>query len=382
MSNSPNIIIIPEKDITNVVTNIVLDVIYDPKPADIIQISETTPGPQGPQGIKGDTGEVGPQGLKGDKGDPGEGSIPGGSSGQLQFNNNGVFDGVSYVGTTQGHLYFTPHTPAPPESNHLVMFARKIADRYLPAIVGPSGLDTALQPLLARNKIAWFNPPGNANTVQQHGMVTSATGTATAASIATTTIHTAIKRLEYAVTTASTSAVAGIRQTSLQYHTGSLSNPYGGFMFITRFGPSRGAASNATKRVWAGMTSITTAPTDVNPSTWAVNGIGVGADSTDVNLQIMHRNGANVMTKIDTGIPKATLDATTMYELSIFTTPKKSSVNVQLIRLDDNLVFEHEIFTNLPSTSQLLTWQIWNSVGGTSSVIGVSIASIYIETDF
>ena len=43
MSNSPNIIIIPEKDITNVVTNIVLDVIYDPKPADIIQISETTP---------------------------------------------------------------------------------------------------------------------------------------------------------------------------------------------------------------------------------------------------------------------------------------------------------------------------------------------------
>ena len=262
------------------------------------------------------------------------------------------------------------------------MFVRKIADRYLPAIVGPSGLDTALQPLLARNKIAWFNPPGNATTVHQHGMVTSATGTATAASIATTTIHTAIKRLEYAVTTASTNAVAGIRQTSLQYHIGSLSNPYGGFMFIARFGPSRGAAANATKRVWAGMTSITVAPTDVNPSTWATNGIGIGADSTDVNLQIMHRNGTSVMTKIDTGIPKATLDTTTMYELSIFTTPKKSSVNVQLIRLDDNLVFEHEISTNLPSTSQLLTWQIWNSVGGTSSVIGVSIASIYIETDF
>ena len=185
------------------------------------------------------------------------------------------------------------------------------------------------------------------------------------------------------MTTASTSAVAGIRQTSLQYHIGSLSNPYGGFMFIARFGPSRGAAANVTKRVWAGMTSLTTAPTDaINPSTWATNGIGVGADSTDVNLQIMYRNGANVMTKIDTGIPKATSDATTMYELSIFATPKKSSVNVQLIRLDDNLVFEHEILTNLPSTSQLLTWQIWNSVGGTSSVIGVSIASIYIETDF
>ena len=262
------------------------------------------------------------------------------------------------------------------------MFVRKIADRYLPAIVGPSGLDTALQPLLARNKIAWFNPPGNATTVHQHGMLTSATGTVNGATVATMSIHTAMKRLEYAATTASTSAVAGIRQTTLQYHIGSLSNPYGGFMFITRFGPSRGAASNATKRVWAGMTSISAAPTDVNPSLWAANGIGIGADSTDVNLQIMHRNGTSVMTKIDTGIPKATSDATTMYELSIFTTPKKSSVNVQLIRLNDNLAFEHEISTNLPSTSQLLTWQIWNSVGGTSSVIGVSIASVYIETDF
>ena len=262
------------------------------------------------------------------------------------------------------------------------MFARKIADRYLPAIVGPGGLDTALQPLLARNRIAWFNPPGNATTVHQHGMLTSTTGTATGANVTTMSIHTAMKRLEYAANTASTSAVSGIRHASLQYHTGSLSNPYGGFMFIARFGPSRGAASNATKRVWAGMVSTIAAPTDVDPSIWAANGIGIGADSTDVNLQIMHRNGTSVMTKIDTGIPKATSDATTMYELSIYATPKKSSVNVQLIRLDDNLVFEHEISTNLPSTSQLLTWQIWNSVGGTSSVIGVAISSIYIETDF
>lgn len=68
-------------------------------------------------------------------------------------------------------------------------------------------------------------------------------------------------------------------------------------MFIARFGPRRGAASNDTKRVWAGMTSITAAPTDVDPSTWATNGIGVGADSTDVNLQIMHRKSTSVMTQ-------------------------------------------------------------------------------------
>jgi hypothetical protein len=308
---------------------------------------------------------------------------PAGSNKQIQYNNSGVTAGATHVEIEENDLTLSAHDPGtPPSAGKVKLFGRTVAGRILPAFMGPSGLDSSLQPLLARNKVAWFNPPGNANTVHQHGMVTIATGTATSANVATTNIHTAIKRLEYAVTTAAVTAVSGVRQANPQYYLGSSSTPYGGFTFITRFGPSRGAACNVTRRFWAGMTSITVAPTDVNPSGWAANGIGVGADAGDVNFQIMHRLGTGTMTKIDTGIPKSYVDNTEMFEVIMFKAPTGGNVTVQLTRLSDGLTFTHQINSNLPADTTLLTWQIWNSVGGTSAVIGISVASIYIETDY
>ena len=275
--------------------------------------------------------------------------------------------------------------PTPPVDDTVRLFGRRIAGRMLPAYIGPSGLDSALQPWLARNKIAWFNPPGNGGTVNQFGMAVVTTGTATQANVGTANIHQAMRRLEYAVTTASTSAVAGIRGGQNQFHIGDTNTPFGGFTFIARFGPSRGAASNTTRRFFAGMTSSTAAPTDVDPSagtTWA-NIIGVGADAADTNFHIMHRTGTGQVAKIDTGIPKAYADNTEMFELALFTAPTGTpSVGIRFTRLSDGVHFSHTITTNLPTATTLLNWQIWNSVGGTSSVIGISIASVYIETDF
>lgn len=308
---------------------------------------------------------------------------PAGSNKQIQYNNSGVTAGATHVEVQDNDLALVVHEPgSTPTAGSVKLFGRSIGGRLLPAYMGPSGLDSALQPLLARNKVGWFNPPGNANTVHVLGLVATATGTATAANVATVNIHQAMRRLEYAVTTAAATAVAGLRQSTAQQHLGATNTPFGGFTFISRFGPSRGVACNATRRFWAGMTSITAAPTDVNPSTWATNGIGVGADADDVNFHIIHRAGTAAATKIDTGIPKAYADNTEMFELVIFTSPTSPGVTIQFTRLSDGLSFERTITTNLPTVTQLLTWQIWNSVGGTSAVIGVSVASVYIETDY
>lgn len=275
--------------------------------------------------------------------------------------------------------------PSVPPSDHVALFGRRIAGRMMPAFIDPSGLDSTLQPWLARNKIAWFNPPGNAPTVNQFGMVVAATGAAAGPNVGTANIHQAMRRLEYAVTTASATAVAGLRTTALQYHIGGPGSPFGGFTFIARFGPSRGQASNATRRFFAGLTSNMNAPTDVDPSagtTWA-NIIGVGADAEDANFHIMHRTGTGAVAKINTGIPKAYDDTTEMFELALFTAPTGTpSVGYRFTRLSDGEFFSGTITTNLPAATQLLTWQIWTSVGGTSSVVGISIASVYIETDF
>lgn len=275
--------------------------------------------------------------------------------------------------------------PSVPPSDHVALFGRRIAGRMLPAYICPSGLDSALQPWLARNKIAWLNPLGNSISATSVGIAASTTGTATIANVGTANIHQVMRRLEYAVTTASTSAVAGLRSGQFQFHIGDAAAPFGGFTFIARFGPSRGSAANATRRFFAGMTSNSNAPTDVDPSagtTWA-NIIGVGADAGDANFHIMHRTGTGAVAKINTGIPKEYADTTEMFELALFTAPTGTpAVGYRFTRLSDGEFFSGTITNNLPAATQLLTWQIWTSVGGTSSVVGISIASVYLETDF
>lgn len=275
--------------------------------------------------------------------------------------------------------------PATPAADTVRLFGRKVGGRMFPAYIDPSGLDSPLQPLIASNKIAWANPVGNGNVLHVMGIALTATGTATAANVATTNIHTAIRRLEYAVTTASATAVAGFRSGVNQYHIGDANAPFGGFFTVCRFGPSRGQAANATRRGFVGMTSNTSPPTDVDPSAtaaWA-NLIGVGHDAADANWQIMHRTGTGTTTKIDTGIPKAYNDTTEMFEVAIFTAPTGTpAVGVQLTRLSDGLTFSHVITSNLPAATTLLGFQAYNSAGGTSSVMGISLVSLYLETDY
>lgn len=268
--------------------------------------------------------------------------------------------------------------PAIVEEDTVNLFGKKIAGRMMPAFIGTSGLASILQPFIGRNKITWATAVGNSRTLNVMGITLAATGVTTTAIVGTTNILLAQKRLEYAVTTASAAAVAGWREATAKYFIG---GNFGGFTYVCRFGPSRGVAANATKRLFNGFTSSTSAPTDVNPSS-ITNCVGVGADSTDVNWQIMHRQGTNLATKIDTGIAKATSDNTEVYELIMFCAPSSTKVSIEFIRLSDNLSFTYETDTNIPTPTTMLAPRGCVSVGGTLSVVGISIINLYIGTDY
>lgn len=268
-------------------------------------------------------------------------------------------------------------TPAVPAADNVGVFGRNLGGRMMLAVMGPSGLDTSLQPSFARNKVGWFNPPGNAITVHQHGLVLTNTGVITLANVAATNIHTAMRRLEYAATTAAVTAVAGYYSTVAQYFMGAL----GGFHLIVRFGRSRGAAANATLRSFVGLSSLVTAQTDVEPSTTETNAIGVGCDAADANYQIIHRTGTGVATKINTGIPKSAADTTEMYDLALFSPPGGTTVGYLFTRLSTGASFSGTISTNLPAAGTQLALRGRYSAGGTSSVMGLALGSLYVETD-
>ena len=289
---------------------------------------------------------------------------------------------VTLVGATN-----SPMAVAPIDT--IQLFNRQVGMRNMLAINGPSGLDTPLQPHIARNSYVQWQPQGGSTTIVAVGAgPLTVTGTATAAGwSAAGSLQQNLRRLDHLVTVAATTAVAGWRYASALWTVGGAtlagsSVPTGGFHFICRWGPATGVATT-TNRAFVGMANVTTAPTDVEPST-QTNMVGMGWNAADTNIQIMF-NAASTATKIDLGasFPVPTTDSSKAYELALFSPPGTTqSVGYSVTDLATGAVASGTITTNLPSTTTALAPRGWMSVGGTSSVIGITLNTLYIETDY
>jgi hypothetical protein len=312
----------------------------------------------------------------------GGGGSPGGSPGQVQWNSAGTFAGAANVEIEGGQLRLpTIATPTPPAAGGVKMFGRTVAARAMPAFSGPSGLSSVLQPHLGRNRVAGVWPQGNGTVLAAWGLSLTATGTATGANVATTNRHTWMKRLDYLVTTASATAVAGWRHGFQQWGRGNAAG-LGGFHMVCRWGPATGV-SGATNRAFVGLTNATGAPTDVNPST-LTNMIGMGWDSADTNIQFMHNDAAGSATKINLGasFPRPTADRAVVYEIAMFCAPNGSEIFYEVTNLVTGDVATGSVTTDIPANTTLLCPRGWMSVEGTSSVIGISLMGLIIESDY
>lgn len=278
-------------------------------------------------------------------------------------------------------LELSTSNPDAPETDNVRVFGRNVGGRMMPAFKGPSGLDSTLQPMLARNKIAWANPRGNSSVIDNVGMLLTATGTVTSASVATANLHTSMKRVAAQLSTAASTNTTGFRYAAAQWFRGDPNRNFGGFHFICRFGPTTGSGINTTRRGFCGFSSSTTAPTNIDPSTLP-HVLGVGCDTLDEHYHIMHRTGNLSVIKINTGITKSAADNSEVYELAMFCAPGSDNVQFEFTRLTTGESFRHTANTNLPSPAALLAPRVYYSVGIASGVIGTAIMSMYIETDY
>lgn len=252
------------------------------------------------------------------------------------------------------------------------------------AIADVTGLQTELDlfdaELLTSNdflmegwEIIWHTAGSGASTLTTvGGAALTATGTATAAAFTTTNRFQRTRRINYLVTVASTSAVAGFRYNSANTVLRGNQSWLGGFLLDHIFGVSTGT-SNATRRMFSGLRGSSAAPTDVNPST-LTNIIGVGYDNGDTNLSIMHNDGSGTATKVDLGsnFPKPSADNTNFYRLKVWCDPNTSEVYYWIKNLDTDNTASGTLSTDLPAATQYLTLHSYTSVGGTSEVTGMS----------
>lgn len=203
-------------------------------------------------------------------------------------------------------------------------------------------------------------------------------GTATAATFNMTTKYNSYGRLEYLVTTASTTAVAYIRSNNF-CAIGVSGYASSGFNVSFRGGPATGVTTS-TSRFWMGLKPAGN-PTDVNPSTYT-DMVGLGYDAADTNLQMMTNNASGTATKTDLGasFPVPTTDRSVLYWLTMSCDPAGSSIAYTVKELVGGATTSGTLSTDLPTATTAIGPHIYSSVGGTSSVVGIAVLDVYMET--
>lgn len=290
----------------------------------------------------------------------------------------------AFVGPNFGQIDITQDSPILPGANTVTLFRRDIANRQFPAFIGPSGLDSAIQPFLAQNKIGYWCPPGNGTTIPGVLGATAPTVTgftATTRTVATTNMFSRMRRLGY-LTAATAGSVGQFRTAAGQYTIGD-GFGLGGFFFVIRFGISD-AATVSGARMFMGMRASNT-PANVEPST-LTQCLGVGHGASDTNLKVYY-GGTVAQTPIDLGANfPITANSVNVYELALFAPVSGDNPSFQVTRLNtgDTAVaqFAGAQGTAIPSSTTLLCapWG-YRTNNATALACGLDVMSFYIETD-
>jgi hypothetical protein len=276
--------------------------------------------------------------------------------------------------------------PTIPPASTVAIFGRSIANRMMVAQIGPSGLDTSLQPLLARNKIGYWCPPGNATTVPGVFGITALTaqGTATSRTVATTSLATRMRRLGYP-SAATAGSFAGARLAVAQFSPGSGVNDGSGFMLIERWVESDPAPVSG-RRAFHGVTATTTAFANAEVTT-LLNHVGICQLSTDATQWYWKFAGSSTQTgvAVGTGIGAPGGNSTTAWELAIFA--PNGIANTYYMELTNLTTWTKATYTVTgaatvcPQSTTLLAWNAWATNNATALAVGIDLCSLYIETD-
>jgi hypothetical protein len=308
---------------------------------------------------------------------------PGGSTGEIQYNNAGAFAGATDAEIEGGQLRLPAiSTPTAPASGGLKFFGGNNGNGPIPAYLGP--LDVAAQALqtsMAEGHICWWtSATGTALSVWGWPAAT-AVGTITAATTTVGSRRARMKRVEYLVTTAATTAIASWRINSAQYTINGGNSWEGGFRSTMHGGPSTGV-TNGSHRFFMGLYQAA-AVTDVNPSTLVIMA-GVGYDAADTQVQFMTNDSTGTATKVALGasFPKPNADRSFTYRLRLYAPPGTTRrLYYEVTYLETGAVATGSVTTDLPATTDLLAPICYASVGGVSSVVGIAVGPMFFQTE-
>lgn len=303
---------------------------------------------------------------------------PGGSSGQVQYNNAGSLGGASNVEVIGGNLAFVDSTfPSAPSAGRNVMFTDSMGGRQLMAQIGPDGFHYDLQPsIFSQTTIVWLPGTGTTLSINWASSYTarnSGTGAAQNSSItlASTNAVTSLVRAQFGTGTTATGA-SGI-QTTLPVAWLGNATGLGGFFFFARFAME---ATSGTYRMFIGL-SANNATLAGEPSSLN-NSCGIILDSTDTTFQYLTRG--TTLTKTNT---TQAVSNTIVFDFYMYAKPNATGINFELRNALTNAVLSTalNVATTLPASTTFMYMQahVMSATGTTAKIL--SLNKMYLETN-
>ena len=304
-----------------------------------------------------------------------------GTSGQVQFNNSGLFGGATNVSIGGGDLILAENTsPTTPAASTLKLTAQPVGGRELITGLGATGRAYSYQPHTGRSKYGIWMINGGSISLTADGIgAANGTGTVTARTPTLTGFASSLRRVGF-VTATTLNAPAGWRLGATWFWRGDDTNR-GGFHYITRFVPSNPSLTT-TGRYFIGLNGANVGTAATEPSNW-VNIVGMGCNSGSVNFSIMHNDGSGTATTIDLGSNfSAVSSSIDVYELALYCPPNGSTVDWRVENFTKSAVVTGSISTNLPASTQGLNIIGYTENGASSVTTALDLVSMYIETEF
>lgn len=267
--------------------------------------------------------------------------------------------------------------PAAPASDHVVLYGKSISGRCLPKFVGPSGIDSAIQPALFQNRVILWTP-GTGTAPLYSGQTATLAATASHPTPTAGAIGTVIARTQFTTSTTAGNA-AGLRSPVQTILIGNATSR-GGFFYNARFNQGSLHTTGAQKMV--GLASSTAALAG-EPSSSMADFVGMCLDSTDTNWQFSRRTGSGAATKIDLGVAAA---ANQLFELTMFMAPSGTKLNVRIQQFNNDgsstILLDTSYDTVLPAVTTFMGLHFQVRNGALAAAHNMAMSRIYLESDF
>lgn len=266
--------------------------------------------------------------------------------------------------------------PATPPTGTMVFYAKYLAGRAMPKFIGPSGVDSVLQPALFQNRVILWTP-GTSTAPLSTGQTPTVAATCSHPTPVAGAIGTVISRAQFTTSTTAGNA-AGLRSPLATVIMGDGTSRGG---FFTNFRFNGGSLHTNGRQVAVGLTS-NTATLAGEPSALA-DMVGMILDSGDTTWQFCRKNGSNAAVKVNLGV---TPSANQLFDLTMFSAPGSGRISVRILLYNNDgtasTVLDASYNDNVPAGTTFLGLRFEVRNGALAAAHNIAMSRIYLESDF